>query len=161
MDTKPKITQKKELTEKPILGGGKVLVMEEDEPLRYLLSQMLEILGYESELARDSDETIELYKQAMASGEAFDGVILDLTVDAGIGGEETIKKLLEIDPDVKAVISSGYSNDPVMTDFRKYGFAAALAKPFTKKALKDSLSEIEMADRADHMKFDIYHARIL
>ena len=133
----------------PIVGGGKVLVMEEDKPLRNLLSQMLELLGYESELARDSDEAIERYKKEMASGEAFDVVFLDLTVNTGIGGEQTIKKLLEIDPDVKAAISSGYLNALVMTDFKKYGFAATLPKPFTKKALKDTLSEVLMGKSAD------------
>jgi ActR/RegA family two-component response regulator len=66
MDPKKKIPQKKELKEIPIVGGGKVLVMEEDKPLRKMLSIMLEFLGYESELARDGDEAIELYKQAMA-----------------------------------------------------------------------------------------------
>ncbi len=150
MDSKKKITQKKELTKKPILGGGKVLVMEEDEPLRKMLSQMLELLGYESELARDGDEAIELYKQAMASGQPHNVVISDLTVNTGIGGEGTIKKLLQIDPDVKAVISSGDLYDPVMTDYKKFGFAAALPKPFTKKALKDTLSKVLMGKSADH-----------
>ncbi len=147
MDSKKKISQKKELKEMPIVGGGKVLVMEEDKPLRNLLSQMLELLGYESELARDGDEAIELYKQAMASGQPHNVVILDLTVNTGIGGVETIKKLLQIDPDVKAIISSGYLYDAVMTDYKKYGFAAALPKPFTKKALRDVLSKVEMGEK--------------
>ncbi len=150
MDLEKKITQKKELTEKPTLGGGKVLVMEEEKPLRKMLSMMLELLGYESELARDGDEAIELYKQAMASGQPHNVVILDLTVNTGIGGEETIKKLLQIDTDVKAVISSGYLYDAVMTDCKKYGFAAALPKPFTKKDLKDTLSKVLMGTSDDH-----------
>ncbi len=71
----------------PIVGGGKVLVLEEDEPLRNLLFQMLELLGYESELARNGDEAIELYKKEMASGQPHNVVILDLTVSTGNGGE--------------------------------------------------------------------------
>lgn len=142
MDPEKKIPQKKDLKEKPIVGGGKVLVMEEDESLRKMLSMMLELLGYESELARDGDEAIELYKKAMASGQPHNVVILDLRVNTGIGGEETIKKLLQIDPDVKAVISSGNLYDAVMTDYKKYGFSAALPKPITTKALKDVLSKI-------------------
>ena len=149
MDTNKKIPQKKELKEIPIVGGGKVLVMEEDEPLRNLLFQMLELLGYESELARNGDEAIELYKKEMASGQPHNVVILDLTVSTGNGGEETIKKLLQIDPDVKAVISSGNLYDAVMIDYKKYGFAAALPKPFTKKDLKDTLSKVLMGKSAD------------
>ena len=131
----------------PIVGAGKVLVMEEEEPLRKMLSIMLELLGYESELARDGDEAIELYKQAMASGQPHNVVISDLTVNTGIGGEGTIKKLLQIDPDVKAVISSGYLYDAVLTDYKKYGFTAALPKPCTKKALKNVLSKVEMGEK--------------
>ncbi len=134
----------------PIVGGGKVLVMEEDEPLRNLLFQMLELLGYESELARNGDEAIELYKKEMASGQPHNVVILDLTVSTGNGGEKTIKKLQQINPDVKAVISSGNLYDPVMTDYKKYGFAAALPKPFMKKDLSDTLSKVLMAKNADH-----------
>jgi len=114
---------------------------------------MLELLGFESELARDGNEAIELYKRAMASGDVYDVVILDLTVDVGIGGEETIKKLLQIDPDVKAIISSGNLYDAVMTDYKKYGFAAALAKPITKKALRDVLYWIEEGEK--DVKFNI------
>ncbi len=135
MTSEKKIPQKKELTEKPIVGGGKVLVMEEEKPLRKMLSMMLELLGYESELARDGDEAIELYKKEMASGQPHNVVILDLTVNTGIGGEETIKKLLQIDPDVKAVISSGYLYDAVMTDYKNM----ASQRPFPNLARRKLL----------------------
>ena len=133
----------------PIVGDGKVLVMEEKEPLRKMLSIMLELPGYESELARDGDEAIELYKHAMVSGQPHNVVILDLTVNTGDGGEETIKKLLQIDPDVKAVNSSGNLYEAVMTDYKKYGFTAALPKPYMKKDLNDTLSKVLMGKSSD------------
>ncbi len=86
----------------------------------------------------------------MASGQPHNVVILDLTVSTGNGGEQTIKKLLQINHDVKAIISSGHLYDAVMTDYKKYGFAAALPKPFRKKDLKDTLSKVLMGTSADH-----------
>jgi len=76
------------------------------------------------------------------SNEPFGAVILDLTIKGGMGGEQTIRELLKIDPDVKAILSSGYFNDPVMADFHKYGFVGAMAKPYEKKNLKEALEKI-------------------
>ena len=149
MDSKKKISQKRELKVLPIVGVGKLLVMEEKEPFRKMLSIMLELLGYESEFARDGDEAIELYKHAMVSGQPHKVVILDLTVNTGNGGEETIKKLLQIDPDVKAVYSSGNLYDAVMTDYRKYGFTAVLPKSYMKKDLSDTLPKVLMEKSSD------------
>ncbi len=78
----------------------------------------------------------------MDSGQPFDLVILDLTVKGGMGGKDAVKALLKIDPQVKAIVSSGYSNDPVMTDFKTYGFTGALPKPNTKKELIEALKNI-------------------
>ena len=103
---------------------------------------MLSRLGYEPELAKDGTEAIELYKSALDSGMPFDAVMLDLTIKGGAGGEKVIKQLMEIDPDVKAIVSSGYSNNPVMTYFKEYGFIDALPKPYTKKDLSDMLNKI-------------------
>ena len=76
----------------------------------------------------DGKEAIKLYKKALKASEPFDVVVLDLTIRGGMGGREVIKKLLEIDPDVKAIVSSGYSNDPVMAFYREYGFSAVFNK---------------------------------
>ncbi len=105
---------------------------------------MLSRLGYEPETAKDGAEAIELYKRAIDSDKPFDTVILDLTIKGGAGGKEVIKQLMEIDPDVKAIVSSGYSNDPAMTNFRAYGFIGALPKPYPMKNLKDMLNKIIM-----------------
>jgi len=105
MDTEQKITQKKESTEKPILGGGKVLVMEEDESIRKMLPIMLERIGYESEIAQDGDEAIELYKQAMALGQPHNVVILDLTDDSRsfvLSALERVRQDKDVCPDISA-----------------------------------------------------------
>ncbi len=127
---------------KPAVLTRRILVMDDEEMIRKLSTKVLSRLGYEPELAQDGAEAIELYKRAMDSAKPFDAVILDLTVKGGMGGKDAVKELLEINPQVKAIVSSGYSNDPEMTDFRKYGFVGALPKPYAKKDLKDVLDKI-------------------
>ncbi len=89
----------------------------------------IKILNYEVEVAEGGKEAIHLYKGARKAGKPFDAVIMDLTIPGGMGGKETIKKLFEIDPDVKAIVSSGYANNPIMANYLKYGFKGVLAKP--------------------------------
>ena len=120
----------------------KVLVMDDEEMLRHVAGLMLSQSGHDAEFAKDGVEAIELYKKAKESGKPFDAVILDLTNQFGMGGKKTIEILLEIDPDVKAIISSGYSLDPVMANFRQYGFSGAIAKPYTRKELDYILHEV-------------------
>ncbi|MBW1728942.1 MAG: response regulator, partial [Deltaproteobacteria bacterium] len=95
--------------------------------------------GYEVALARDGAEAIEIYKLAKDSGNPFNVVIMDLTVPGCMGGREAVEKLREIDPGVKAVVSSGYNNDPVMVDFKKYGFSGVIAKPYKFAELSEVL----------------------
>jgi DNA-binding NtrC family response regulator len=116
--------------------------MDEEEGARRFSKQILSQLGYEPELANNGAETIELYKESMDSGQPFDLVILNLTVKAGMGGKDTVKKLQELYPQVKAIVSSGYSDDPVMTNFTVYGFTGILPKPNTKKELIEMLKKI-------------------
>jgi CheY-like chemotaxis protein len=103
---------------------------------------MLEILGYRGAFASDGTEAIELFQQAATGEERFDAVILDLTTPMGLGGVEAIRLLLEIDPDVRAIVCSGYSNDPVMANYRDYGFAGVLTKPFSLQNLDDQLRRV-------------------
>ena len=105
---------------------------------------MLVRLGYEAEFARDGGEAIEMFVQAHGSGQAFAAVILDLTVPGGMGGKETMARLLEIDPQVKAIVSSGYSDDPIMADFQKYGFSGVIAKPYKISELGKILHKVIM-----------------
>ncbi|MBW2644421.1 MAG: response regulator, partial [Deltaproteobacteria bacterium] len=128
--------------EKPSIRTGRILVMDDEESIRNLSKQRLSRLGYESELAKDGAQAIELYKKSMDFGQPFDAVILDLTIKGGMGGKDVIKELLKIDPKVKAIISSGYSNDSVMTNFTIYGFKGILPKPNTKQELIETLKNI-------------------
>jgi len=120
-------------------GEGRILVMDDEDIVRTVASDMLGSLGYEVVIARDGAEAITLYSRARESGEKFDAVIMDLTVPGGMGGKEAVRKLMEIDPAVKAIVSSGYSNDPVMADYGKYGFAGVIAKPYTMSNLRDAI----------------------
>ena len=120
------------------------LVMDDEEIVRDVTGEMLNILGYEVELTIDGSEAIELYSRARECGQSFEAVILDLTVPGGMGGKKAIKKLLEIDPEVKAIVSSGYSNDPVMAEFREYGFRGFIAKPYKIQELSEVLHRLIM-----------------
>lgn len=132
---------KKPVPEKPVTQGEKILVMDDEEMVRDVSNALLTHLGYEAEVAVDGVEAIEMYRKAMESEKPFDMVILDLTNKIGMGGVETIERLLEIDPDVRAIVATGYSNDPIMSNFREHGFCGALPKPFTLDQLKTALHD--------------------
>ena len=120
----------------------RVLVMDDEESLRKLVKRMLIRFGYEVGLARDGAEAIALYKEALRKGQRYDAVILDLSIKGGMGGEQAIKELSKIDPNVKAIISSGYFNDPVMSNFMDYGFRGAMPKPYEQNAVEKAIGEI-------------------
>ncbi|MCP4691528.1 MAG: response regulator [Desulfobacterales bacterium] len=121
----------------------KVLLMDDEPMLRQLAEQILNRLGYIAETARDGSEAIALYEKAKASGEPFDVVILDLTIKGGMGGMETLKHLTAIEPDVRAIVSSGYSSDPAMANFSDHGFVDVIPKPFRMKNVQDVLERIQ------------------
>jgi len=123
-------------------GQGRILVMDDEELVLDVLGKILGRFGYEADYAKDGMEAIEMYRTAMDSGRPFDAVIMDLTVTGGMGGREAIELLRLVDPDVRAIVSSGYSDDPVMADFRKYGFAGVIAKPFRADDLSGTLARI-------------------
>lgn len=123
-------------------GKGRILVMDDEEIVRSVSGRMLNQCGYDAEFAEDGLIAIEMYKKAKESGNSFDAVIIDLVIPAGMGGEDTIKKLLEIDPDVKAIVSSGYSEDPVIANYQKYGFKDVLAKPYEITGLHKVLHKV-------------------
>jgi len=112
------------------LGHGRLLIMDDDEAVRSAASELLETIGYEVDTAADGAEAITLYRDAMETGAPYRAVVLDLTVPAGVGGRETMARLLEIDPGVKAIVSSGYSTDPVMANYREHGFSGVAVKPY-------------------------------
>ncbi len=110
---------------------GKVLVMDDEQMVRDVSGDMLELLGYKAEFAGTGEEAVELFKKAKEAGSPFDAVILDLTVPDGMGGKDALKLLLEMDPNVRAIVSSGYSKDPIMSEYHKHGFKGVIAKPYT------------------------------
>jgi len=116
--------------ERNVTGSLRILVMDDEDLVRDVMATMLGNLGFEASFALNGAEAVGLFEKARESGRPFDAVILDLTVPGGMGGKETMQKLLEIDPGVRGIVSSGYSKDPIMSDFRKYGFRAVMAKPF-------------------------------
>jgi CheY-like chemotaxis protein len=123
-------------------GQHKILVMDDEEGIRGVLSTMLTSLGYESISAREGTEAIALYRCAQEAGTPFVAVILDLVVADGMGGQEAIARLRELDPQVKAIVSSGYSADAVMADFQRYGFSGVLAKPYRLAELRALLQHV-------------------
>ncbi|MBP1928886.1 PAS domain S-box-containing protein [Methanolinea mesophila] len=112
------------------LPSGRILVMDDEEAILILLSEMLQTKGFEVVTAEDGKEAIDHYKRAMNEGRPFDVVIMDLTVPGGMGGKETIQVLRELDPGIRAIVSSGYFTDPVMADYEKFGFSGVIPKPF-------------------------------
>lgn len=123
-------------------GKGRILIMDDVEEIRHTVVEMLSFLGYEVKLARDGAETVELYKKARETGRPFDVVIMDLTIRGGIGGRQTIARLREIDPHVKAIVSSGYPTNPAMIHFRQYGFRGRITKPYKITTLSKVLQQV-------------------
>lgn len=123
-------------------GHGRILIMDDEEDIRDITSRILKRLGYESASAADGRDAIQMYQAAKESGAAFDAVIMDLTIPGGMGGKEAIKKLLEYDPKAKVIVASGYSNDPIMSDFQKFGFSGYIVKPYDLEEFKILLHNV-------------------
>ncbi len=124
------------------MNTGRILVMDDDEMIRNLAGNILKRLGYEPAFAPNGEAAIDLYKEAIEAGIPFDAVILDLTVKGGLGGKETIQKLASIDPDVRGIVSSGYANDPGVTNYRDFGFCAVMAKPYRVNEISEQLEQL-------------------
>lgn len=130
----------------PVPGSGKILVMDDEESIRRLAGEILGYLGYEVELADSGEEAIAKFQKARDSGEPFDLLIMDLTIPGAMSGKEAIELLLRIDPGVKAIVSSGYSNDPILADYRKHGFSGVVTKPYRVAGLSQIIYEVIKKD---------------
>jgi len=120
---------------------GRILLMDDEDLIREVAEAMILSLGHDIVCAGDGREAVALFREANAAGLPFDLVILDLTVKAGLGGEEALRMLREIDPEVKAVVSSGYADSPVVANCRAYGFSGVLNKPYKLEALNNCLNK--------------------
>jgi PAS domain S-box-containing protein len=129
-------------------GNGRVLVMDDDPLVREIALEMLHYLGYQVAAAEEGASALELYEKALEAGTPFDAVILDLTVPGGMGGKETMRRLLSLDPDVRAIVSSGYAEDPVMTHFAEHGFAGFMKKPYSLKEMGETLQRAILSRRS-------------
>jgi PAS domain S-box-containing protein len=119
-----------EVSPAPKTYTGRVLFMDDEEAIRLMVSALLERLGFQVVLAVDGREVISLYVEALAANARFDLVIMDLTVPGGMGGREAMLELRKLDPGVRGLVSSGYSSDPIMANFRAHGFNGMVAKPY-------------------------------
>ncbi len=125
---------------------ARIIVMDDDKLVQNVAAAMLTSIGHEALLADNGEEAVAILAERCRNDQHVDAIIMDLTIPGAMGGKEAIKEALKIAPDIKAIVASGYSNDPIMADYRQYGFKAALAKPFTIAELKEVLADI-LADR--------------
>ncbi len=123
-------------------GHGRILIMDDMEAMMMVAGEIISMLGYEVEFATNGEEAIHAYKTAKETGKAFDAVVFDLTVPGGMGGEEAAEILIEYDPGLLAIASSGYSNTNVMSDFSDSPFTAVVPKPYRIKEMSDALNEV-------------------
>ncbi len=113
-----------------IKGKGRILLMDDEDFILDVTSEVLESLGYSVDKAHDGHETIKMYKESLQSNRRYDVVIMDLTIPGKMGGKEAVKLLLELDPEAKVIVSSGYSSDATMSEYSKYGFSGVIPKPY-------------------------------
>lgn len=123
-------------------GSGRILVMDDMEPMMHVAGEILNVLGYEVEFATNGEEAIEAYKKAKESGNPFEAVVFDLTVPGGMGGEEASNILIEYDPDMIAIASSGYATSNIMSNYKDSAFKGVVPKPYRIKEMSDVLNRV-------------------
>lgn len=123
-------------------GGGRALIMDDEELVRAVMGDMFETLGYSADFAGDGREAATKYREAQAGGAPYALVVMDLTIPGGMGGKEAVKDILAINPTAKVIVASGYSNDPVMAHFERYGFRGRLVKPICLEAMQAELARV-------------------
>lgn len=134
--------QNDETSEGLLQGGGRVLVMDDEEEIQDVLGTMLHHLGFDVDLASDGEQAVALYTRAIRDGKPYVAVVLDLTIPGGMGGKETLRRIRYHHPDAKVIVSSGYSNDPVMAHASQFGFSGFIPKPYNLVDLSKVLSRI-------------------
>lgn len=144
------VSEEKEEGEELTQGKGRILIMDDEETVLQITGETLEHLGYEVALAESGTKAVEVFKKAKVSERPFDVVITDLTVLGDIGGVETLRRLRRIDPQVRVIVSSGYSNDPAMADFRQFGFSDCLKKPYRAFEISETIKRVLKSRRLNN-----------
>ncbi len=137
-ETRSTATKGTDITQEKYL----IMVMDDDPMIRTLVQMMLSQLGHEVIAAADGNEAINLYQEHLSNDRQIDVTIMDLTIPGGMGGQEAVQEILKINPAARVVVSSGYSNDPVMASYKDYGFAGSIAKPFQMDELIDVIRTV-------------------
>lgn len=132
----------KEKKKKQYSSKGKVLLMDDDEVTRSAIGNLLENLGYKVEACGEGWEVLNRYEKSLKEKTPFDAVVLDLKVTDGLGGKKTMKRLLDIDPKAKGIVSSGFSGESILSDYQKFGFAGVVEKPYKIEKLDEALVKI-------------------
>ena len=148
------VEQPRTITEEPVTGTGSVLIVDDEEAIRTLVDFTLSRLGYQVSQAETALEGVNLYREKLGAGERFDAVILDLTLPGGMGGKEALKRLIEIDPTVNAIVSSGYATDATMSRYQDFGFRGVIAKPYEASELGRTVRDVI---NASHVNIDTEH----
>jgi len=120
---------------------SRILIMDDEEMVRNIAKKMLVRLGHEVVLSKDGEDALQAYRESMNSGKPFELVIMDLTIPGGMGGKEAAQQILTIDPNAKIIVSSGYSNDPIMANFKDHGFCSAIEKPYQLQRLSNVINQ--------------------
>lgn len=128
--------------EKTYSPRGKILIMDDDEIIRSAMGNLLENIGYQVKTCGDGWEVLSIYEEALKEKNPFDAVILDLIVSDGLGGMKTMRKLLDIDPEAKGIVSSGFSGEINLSEYQKYGFLSVIEKPYKIERLDEILVRI-------------------
>ncbi len=124
------------------MGRGRVLVLDDEEIVRDVAGAMLTSLGYEADFVVDGESAITRYTEGIKANKKYDFVIVDLTIPGRMGGKEAMRHLLQLDPEIVAIVSSGYANDPIMANYKDHGFVALLAKPFSLEELSSVVASL-------------------
>jgi CheY-like chemotaxis protein len=143
-----RLETKKVIAKETAAGQGRILIMDDEEIIRDVAGSMMLYLGYDVDFAKDGDEAIDRVRKAVESGIPFNIIIMDLTIPGGMGGKDAVQKILAIDPKIKAIASSGYSNDPIMAEFKKYGFSAIVPKPYKLEDVNNALQQVTSGSHA-------------
>ncbi|TFG60886.1 MAG: response regulator, partial [Nitrospirales bacterium] len=137
-----KETSRDESPHELISGKGRILVMDDENEIQEVLGKMLEHLGFEVDFAGEGEKALRDYTQALQGKTPYVATILDLTIPGGMGGKETLRQIKALHPEAAVIVSSGYSNDPVMARFQEFGFSGVIAKPYNLLDLSKVLSQI-------------------